>query len=552
MFTRRIFHAAIGLVGLPFLKPLRIGAAATLVSFSASPVYGASASLVGPISGWSKGDVPNTNSMYEYTPVNVVASPPMLVISHNCGGSAAGMFGWGSDMVSAADKYGFVIVYPQTSNNCWDVSSTATQTRSSNSDSHAIIEMVNYALKEHNGNANRVYAAGVSSGAMMTELLLAVYPDVFKAGSEFSGVPAGCGNVFDGAGLCGNATAPTPQQWGDRVRAMDPGYTGFRPRIQLWHGMADATINYENQLEAVKEWTNVLGLSSDPTTPSTTVTLNSHSWNHESWQNSCGYTVLDFWSEVGGPHNTDAPLNGTYVIPFLALNNTGSTDPEVACAGGGGAGGSSSTGGANGTGGITGSLGGGSGAIGTGGAKGIGGTSSAIDTGGAKGTGGASGAIGTGGAKGTGGASSTIGTGGANGTGGASIGAGGLTANGGTGGGVGGESSTSAGGLSGQAGGATSGSPRSSGGSSSSLGGSANGANAASGGAASSGSGQGGGTIVAANSSNSGCSCKLARGGRGHSNRAWLLVLVPLALVSARKTKTAPRSAQRPTLRTVA
>jgi hypothetical protein len=34
---------------------------------------------------------------------------------------------------------------------------------------------------------------GVSSGAMMTELLLAVYPDVFKAGSEFSGTPAGCG-----------------------------------------------------------------------------------------------------------------------------------------------------------------------------------------------------------------------------------------------------------------------------------------------------------------------------------------------------------------------
>jgi hypothetical protein len=257
--------------------------------------------------------------------------------------------------------------------------------------------------------------------------------------------------------------------------------------------MADATINYENQLEAVKEWTNVLGLSSDPTTPSTTVTLNSHSWNHESWQNSCGYDVLDVWSEVGGPHNTDAPLNGTYVIPFLALNNTGSIDPEVACAGGAGSGGNSSTGGANGSGGTTGSLGG---------------------------------------------ASSAIGTGGAKGTGGAAIGAGGLTANGGIVGGAGGESSISAGGLSGQASSATSGSLRSSGGSISSLGGSANGANSASGDAASSGSGQGGATIVAVSSSNSGCACKLARGGRGHSNRAWLLVLVPLALVRARKMRT--------------
>jgi acetylxylan esterase len=164
---------------------------------------------------------------------------------------------------------------------------------------------------------------------MMTELLLAVYPDVFKAGSEFSGVPAGCANVFDANGLCGEPPQTAPQ-WGDRVRAMDPGSCGLRPRIQLWHGTGDMTINYQNQLEAIKEWTNVLGLVTNPTTPSTSVQIGSHMWDHESWQSSCGYTVLDVWTEPGGPHNTDAPLNEQYVIPFLGLDDIGSTDPEVA------------------------------------------------------------------------------------------------------------------------------------------------------------------------------------------------------------------------------
>jgi len=58
--------------------------------------------------------------------------------------------------------------------------------------------MVKYAITQYKANANRVYSTGDSSGGMMTQLLMAVYPDIFKAGSAFAGVPAGCSNVFDG------------------------------------------------------------------------------------------------------------------------------------------------------------------------------------------------------------------------------------------------------------------------------------------------------------------------------------------------------------------
>jgi poly(hydroxyalkanoate) depolymerase family esterase len=239
------------------------------------------------------------------------------------------------------------MVFPQTSNNCWNVASTAALTHDGGGDTQAVVEMVNYEIAKRGANAQRVYATGTSSGAMMTEALLAVYPDVFKAGAEFSGVPAGCWSVNDPNGQwsspCANGQVThTAQEWGDMVRAMYSGYSGYRPRVQLWHGTADATINYNNQLEAIKEWTNVLGLSATPTSTST-VTLNNHSWTRQSWKDGCGIIALDAWAEQNGPHGTDANLNAMYVIAFLALDQAGAIDPDVAtCDGGPSAGGSSS------------------------------------------------------------------------------------------------------------------------------------------------------------------------------------------------------------------
>ena len=43
--------------------------------------------------------------------------------------------------------------------------------------------MVRYALTKYGADASRVYAFGGSSGAMMTQALLGVYPDLFAAGA---------------------------------------------------------------------------------------------------------------------------------------------------------------------------------------------------------------------------------------------------------------------------------------------------------------------------------------------------------------------------------
>ena len=122
---------------------------AACVCFLVAPPASA-ASLTGPISGWQKANDPGTASMYEYVPSSLAQNPPILVLIHYCGGNAAGVFGEaeGGGLVSAADQYGFIMVVPQTSNNCWDAGDSsatdATLTHDAGGDSEAIVDMVKY------------------------------------------------------------------------------------------------------------------------------------------------------------------------------------------------------------------------------------------------------------------------------------------------------------------------------------------------------------------------------------------------------------------------
>jgi poly(hydroxyalkanoate) depolymerase family esterase len=313
--------------------------------------------------------------------------------------------------VAAADQYGFIMIFPQTTNaassaKCWDVGSPQSLTHDGGGDTQAVAQMVKYAITTYNANPDRVYATGDSSGGMMTQALLGVYPDVFKAGASFAGVPAGCWSAGWSAasnwgGTCASGNdIMTTQQWGDLVRGMYPGYTGHRPRVQLFHGDADAIINYRNFGEAIKEWTNVLALSANPTSTTNGLMLGTHQATRQQWKNSCGYVVLDGFTSLGGDHGpSDALFKATDVIPFLGLDNTGPVDPEIAaCSGDGGVGASGGT-------------------TGTGGAMGAGGRAGAGGTTGSGGTSGSGGRAGNG----AGGASST-GVGGDTGSGGSGAG----------------------------------------------------------------------------------------------------------------------------------
>jgi MYXO-CTERM domain-containing protein len=196
------------------------------------------------------------------------------------------------------------------------------------------------------------------------------------------------------------------------------GYTGHRPRLQIMQGEADTTISYKNTAESIKEWTNVLGLSTAPTSMDTGYKPATYSYDRQFWKNACGYVVFEAWSSPGGTHSM--PYEEADILKFFGLDTAGGADPEPDCSGGGGDGGVRDAGGAGGAAGDAGTRDGASDApgSGSGGAQGVGGRAgtggTGAGTGGAlePGSGGATGIAGAG-ATGTGGSVMTAGTGGA-------------------------------------------------------------------------------------------------------------------------------------------
>ncbi|MET7422725.1 PHB depolymerase family esterase [Dactylosporangium sp. NPDC005555] len=272
------------------------------------------------------GNNPTGLNMYIYVPVNVAPRPALLVLVHYCGGSAGGVFnGNGHDYVNAADRYGFIIVLPEAtrSGNCFDVSTPAALQRNGGSDSTGIMSMVAYARANHPIDASRIVVSGFSSGAMMTNVLAAQYPDVFAAASAFSGVPAGCFATTDGSlwnSQCSGGTIiRTAQQWGDTARTMYPGYTGRYPRMQLWHGTTDTTLAYPNFGEAVKQWTNLNGLGQ---TPAFTDHPQSN-WTRTRYGSTGTQATVEGISITGVGHQL--PMSGqlAYAVAFLGLDGAG-------------------------------------------------------------------------------------------------------------------------------------------------------------------------------------------------------------------------------------
>lgn len=170
------------------------------------------------------GSNPTNVGMFLYKPANLASPPPLIIAIHYCTGTAQAYF-QGTQYANLADTHGFIVIYPNApdSGGCWDVHTTATLTHNAGGDSLAIASMVRFAIANYGVDASRVFALGTSSGAMMTNVLMGAYPDLFAAGSASSGVPYAC---FEGSSMWNSQCATgqiiqTPQQW---VRGSAPFY----------------------------------------------------------------------------------------------------------------------------------------------------------------------------------------------------------------------------------------------------------------------------------------------------------------------------------------
>ncbi|MGV9370293.1 extracellular catalytic domain type 1 short-chain-length polyhydroxyalkanoate depolymerase [Micromonospora tulbaghiae] len=302
--------------------------AAGLVIPAVQPAYAASLTEV-----TSFGDNPGRMRMHVYVPDARPARPATVVAMHGCGGSGPGFYS-GSEFAGLADRYGFIVIYPSATQqagfgNCFDTWSDAAKRRGGGSDPVSLVSMVRYVQQQYGADPDRVYATGSSSGGMMTNHMLALYPDVFKAGAAFMGVPfncfAGAADYPPGSSQCtGGNMNRTPQQWGDAVRQAYPGYTGPRPRVQLWHGTNDTLVPYSLLQETIEQWTNVFGLSQNPTSTDTPQS----GWNRRRYADANGTVQVEAYSIQGAGHSLPSAGMAAAAVAFFGLTTTpGPTTP---------------------------------------------------------------------------------------------------------------------------------------------------------------------------------------------------------------------------------
>ncbi|GHF08311.1 hypothetical protein GCM10014715_75300 [Streptomyces spiralis] len=308
------------------LTALLAGVVPLLAALTLTAAPAAHAASLTEVTGF--GANPSNLRMYVYRPDSAPARPAVLVAVHYCTGSGPAFYS-GTEFASLADRYGFLVVYPSVtrSGGCFDVSSPQALKRGGGSDPVGIMSMVTYAEQHYGADPNRVFVTGASSGAMMTNVLLGDYPDVFKAGAAFMGVPFGCFATTDGSSwnsACANGTVTkTPQQWGDLARAAYPGYTGPRPRMQLWHGTEDTTLRYPNFGEEIKQWTDVLGVSQTPAFtdhPQST-------WTRTRYGGTGTQAPVEAISVQGAGHTLPTAGMAARAISFFGLDSTTTQPP---------------------------------------------------------------------------------------------------------------------------------------------------------------------------------------------------------------------------------
>ena len=217
------------------------------------------------------------------------ASPPhgkhaaLVVVLHGCGQSAAGYdAGAGWSQLAAERGFAVLAMEQKAVNNpgtCFNWFAPE-DVRRGEGEASSIIAAIDQMIAAHGLDDRKVFITGLSAGGAMTAAMLASYPDRFAAGAIIAGVPVGAAHGVPGA-LEAMRAAPlrTPHQWGDAVRAASSN-TGAWPRVSIWHGAMDTTVNISNAQAGAAQWADVHGLALTAAKQDTLGTAVRLHWGH--------------------------------------------------------------------------------------------------------------------------------------------------------------------------------------------------------------------------------------------------------------------------------
>ena len=163
----------------------------------------------------------------------------------------------------------------------------------------SIRQMIARMVGDHKIDERRIFVTGLSAGGAMTSVMLATYPDVFAGGAVIAGLPFGvASNVREALNGMFQSPSRPAGELGDLVRNAS-NHKGPWPKLSVWHGSADRTVNPANANEIVKQWLDVHDLPSAPMSEGTV-----DGYPRQIWWNADGETVVESYTITDMAHGT--------------------------------------------------------------------------------------------------------------------------------------------------------------------------------------------------------------------------------------------------------
>jgi poly(hydroxyalkanoate) depolymerase family esterase len=248
------------------------------------------------------GSNPGDLKMFSFVPESLQRRPGLVVVLHGCGQTAAG-YDLGAGWSTLAERYGFALLMPEqrssnNANTCFNWFNPEDTARDSG-EACSIRQMIARMVGDVGIDPRRIFVTGLSAGGAMTSVMLATYPEIFAGGAVIAGLPFGVAtNVREALNGMFQSPPRPAGELGDLVRNASD-HQGPWPKLSVWHGSADRTVNPANASEIVKQWLDVHQL---PAAPMSVGTVDGYP--HQIWWNADGETMVESYTITDMAHGT--------------------------------------------------------------------------------------------------------------------------------------------------------------------------------------------------------------------------------------------------------
>lgn len=248
------------------------------------------------------GSNPGALRMFSFVPDERQQAPALVVVLHGCGQTAAG-YDLGAGWSTLARHYGFALLMPEqqrpnNANGCFNWFSPEDTARDSG-EACSIRQMIARMVGDVGIDGRRIFVTGLSAGGAMTSVMLATYPEIFAGGAIIAGLPFGVAtNMREALNGMYQSPARPAAELGDLVRNAS-SHQGPWPKLSVWHGSADRTVNPGNADEIVKQWLDVHQL---PPAPMSETTVDGYP--RQTWWNADGDTIVESYTITDMAHGT--------------------------------------------------------------------------------------------------------------------------------------------------------------------------------------------------------------------------------------------------------